>query len=176
MSESDIVKFSCPVGGKNFIILKAPRFSRKIRNINGEIEYKPTGTILLTFKGSQFPSFVSIFRVVCHVEPLIQKVIQCYNCLRYGHISKQCKGKTRCSKCGEDQEFTACQKLSNIICSFCKGPHLVTNHKACPEFNKQKSIKYIMANENISYKETVLKQENSFASVVITEKITFFLI
>ncbi|KAL1488428.1 hypothetical protein ABEB36_014901 [Hypothenemus hampei] len=37
------------------------------------------------------------------VSLYIPPVIQCYNCLRYGHTAKTCKGKDKCFTCGKDK-------------------------------------------------------------------------
>lgn len=39
-------------------------------------------------------------------------VIRCYNCLRFGHIAKNCKNtEVTCGKCAENHKTEACTSL-----------------------------------------------------------------
>lgn len=147
-----------------FKVLSVKRFTKKIQN-GDEIKYDPTTSIMVSFKGQKLPTHVSICKVLCSVEPYVQRVVQCFNCLRYGHVSKQCKSKLRCNRCGENHKSDSCQVFKPIECLFCKGAHVATDHKLCPEYKKQKSIKTMMARENISYRDAKNKQSGSFANV-----------
>nr|CAH7729116.1 unnamed protein product [Callosobruchus chinensis] len=54
------------------------------------------------------------------VSNYIQKVILCHNCMRYGHLGKQCKGKPRCAKCKEEHPSNACPNPENEPkCFYC---------------------------------------------------------
>lgn len=57
--------------------------------------------IVVTFKGSTLPTNIQINSVNFDVEPYVHPVVICYHCMRYGHTSKMCRGKSRCAKCGE---------------------------------------------------------------------------
>ncbi|CAG9860868.1 unnamed protein product [Phyllotreta striolata] len=131
-------------------ILDARRLNRRIAN-QQTVEYVPSETVLITFEGKNIPNTVSINYYESRVKVYVGPVLQCFNCLRYGHSSKQCRSHIRCSRCGEEHEATNCQK--DIKCIFCKLEHLATDRKQCTEFERQKQIKEIMCYENLSYYE-----------------------
>ena len=53
------------------------------------------------------------------------RVIQCYKCLRLGHIAPQCNFNQRCSKCGEEgHKYTQCTCHGTAFkCANCSGNH-----------------------------------------------------
>lgn len=162
-TEDELKQSITPIFGETFNILGVRRLNRK--HINGNsIEYLPSTTVLVTFKGNNLPSKLAVERVVFGVEPYIQKVVQCLKCLRYGHIKDQCKGQERCSNCGGNHDNKLCPS-SELYCIICQGNHKATDNKVCPEFQRQKSIKTIMGSENMSYKEAITKYDASYANV-----------
>ena len=168
LTDDEIKNLIAPLSGQDFSVLEATRMNRRVIDDNKEITYKPTGTVRISFKGQRLPTCVSLCKVICEVEPYIQRVVQCFNCLRYGHVSAQCRAKVKCAKCGNEHKTSDCSTTDSPSCIFCKGEHLSSDHKTCPEFQKQKNIKTIMANENMSYRDAISKINNSFASAVQT--------
>lgn len=164
ISEQELANIIKPKYGNNLEILQVRRLKRKVVK-NNETSYVPTQTILVSFKGQSLPKQVIIEKIVFEVEPFIQRVVQCLKCLRYGHISSQCRGDERCKKCGGPH--TNCSNEYSF-CVLCNGDHEATNRELCPEFTKQKTIKNIMGNENISFREAVTKYKNSYANIVQT--------
>lgn len=162
LSEKELLELISPVFGEIIEVLSVKRFTKKIDSD----KYLPTSTIMVTFRGQKLPSQVAICKVACAVEPYVQRVIQCFNCLRYGHVSKQCRSEIRCKKCGDNHHSDKCQSFTPLACIFCKGSHNATDHKICPEYKKQRAIKQLMATENISYKDAKIVQNNSYAGVV----------
>lgn len=125
----------------------------KVKRIKVKIEgnLTPIRTVILTFRGQYLPNEIKIFGVNCQVKVFIQKVIQCYQCLGWGHTSNSCRKTRVCESCAGDHPATdACQTPLN--CYFCKGNHKATS-KSCPEYIKQKNIKQLMAEENVSFEE-----------------------
>ena len=166
LSEEEVKDLITPLQGQYFTIVDVTRMKRKIVNEGKDPEYKPTGTMKISFKGQQLPSCISICKVICEVEPFVQRVVQCFNCLRYGHVSAQCRSKVKCAKCGNEHSSTECTSTSKPSCIFCNGDHSSSDRKVCPEFKKQKNIKTIMAIENISYRDATNKVNNSFSNIV----------
>lgn len=116
---------------------------KKMRDENKKLtdETRPLPIILVTFKGQELPEKISIFKVVCKVELYVQRVIQCFQCLRFGHISDQCRNKQpRCKKCGGEHLYENCQEIF-ITCVHCQGSHMSTDNASCPEHAKQRRIK-----------------------------------
>lgn len=146
-------------------VLEVKRLFRKIKKEDGTVEYVKRQMILVTFLGSSIPNEIRINCCNFPVEPYIHPVITCFSCLRFGHISSQCKGKSRCSRCGENHNASECD-ADTLYCVHCgSNEHGSTNRK-CPAFLKQYTIKKIMAAENITFKEAEFIAENpSYAKV-----------
>lgn len=129
------------------------RFNRRTIN-NGESSLTPTGTICITFEGRILPKCISIFKYSCEVNLYIRPVIQCYNCLRFGHTKKQCRSKLRCQRCGGEHQSENCSY--NLECIYCGEEHTAIDRQ-CKEYTRQKNIKDIMAFDNLSYYEASQK-------------------
>ena len=50
-----------------------------------------------------------------------KKVVRCFNCMRFGHISATCQLHEQCENCGEGHSATKC--TNPIKCFNCGGPH-----------------------------------------------------
>ncbi|CAF4918509.1 unnamed protein product [Pieris macdunnoughi] len=134
------------------IVLKARRLNRKT-NSDGQINWIPTQTVVLTFQGQTLPERIFSCHSSLRVETYQLPTIQCLNCCRFGHVKSQCRSKPRCFRCtlahpGDDCNIPEIESL----CLFCTASHYATN-KACPEHNRQKNIKSCMSQESISYLE-----------------------
>jgi len=131
-------------------ILKVRRLNHKV--INNDIsEWKPTSSVVITFDGQTLPN-----RVFCCYNSLPVNVyyfptIQCFACCKYGHTKTQCRSKPCCYRCGDEHLGDGCT-VEDLKCFYCSGPHNAIS-KLCPEFVRQKNIKVIMAENNISYAE-----------------------
>ncbi|XP_073994570.1 uncharacterized protein [Rhodnius prolixus] len=139
--------------GANVRLIKVKRFFRKVKDDSGNINLKPTGTVFLTFRGQNLPQYVYIYFSRCMVEPYSQEVVQCFKCLRYGHVNAQCKGKARCGNCSEEHEENTCPNKELKKCVHCQQNHSSTDKNKCPEYLKQKAIKDIMSTEHIAFRE-----------------------
>uniref|UniRef100_V5I8C7 CCHC-type domain-containing protein n=1 Tax=Anoplophora glabripennis TaxID=217634 RepID=V5I8C7_ANOGL len=139
----------------NIKILNAKRLNRKVTE-NNVTNFIPTGTVCFTFSGKNLPKEVAVYNLNMKIEPYISPVIQCYNCLRYGHTKMQCKGKSRCIRCGRSHEEEGNCPFP-IKCVHCKSAEHLATDRTCPEFSRQKQIKETMALENLSYYDAQLK-------------------
>uniref|UniRef100_A0A6P7FS66 Uncharacterized protein LOC114330598 n=1 Tax=Diabrotica virgifera virgifera TaxID=50390 RepID=A0A6P7FS66_DIAVI len=139
----------------NFDIVNVRRIKRKeetVENDSKKINYVPTKSCIVSFKCQVLPRYISINKVIKEVEHYTQKVLLCFNCLRFGHLGGQCKGHPRCGKCQESHNTKECQKIDYIPkCFSCQGNHYTTNLSVCPEFKRQKLIKEAMSFSNISF-------------------------
>ena len=114
--------------------------------------WSPSSTVVLTFSGQVLPEKVYCYNASLPVSIYHLPTIQCRNCLRFGHISSQCRSKPRCYRCAEPHPGDSCVVHEEFFkCFLCEGG----NHKAtdtqCPEHSRQKSIKVVMSQENLSY-------------------------
>lgn len=133
-------------------VIKARRLSRKSYGENNAPIWSPTRSVVLTFSGRVLPPRVFCFYSSLPVECYLLPTIQCNNCCRFGHVKAQCRSKPRCLKCSQDHSSESCSS-SLLSCLFCSGSHCA-NDKSCPEQQRQRNIKLIMSQENLSYTDS----------------------
>jgi hypothetical protein len=142
-----------PVGFSHVQIIKARRMSRKIRREGQPPEWVPSKTVVLTFHSQILPEKIYLFNMAMPVKVYELPTIQCRSCCKFGHISAKCRSKPCCYSCAQPHTGDTCQVSDDkISCVLCTGPHKATDPK-CPEHSRQKSIKIVMADENIGYLE-----------------------
>lgn len=92
---------------------------------------------------------------VSRVQPFTQKLIFCKQCLRYGYRPENCRGRKRCERCGEEHEEKEDNErcVNQIKCLYCKSTAHQSGSNECRETLRQKNIKTIMANQNLTYAE-----------------------
>lgn len=157
--------------------IKVVKVQRMYRNITTEDNKKvrvARQMVIVTFAGLIVPQYVYLNYVRCETEPYVQPVMQCYNCLRFGHTASQCKGKKICQKCAQEHEGNCEQNIK--YCIYCKNNDHNSISRACPAFEKQKNIKKAMAQHNLSFKEAEklvnkpsysnISQQNKFAPLI----------
>ncbi|KYQ55984.1 hypothetical protein ALC60_05098 [Trachymyrmex zeteki] len=89
------------------------------------------------------------------VLPYFPRVLMCFSCLRYGHVSSDCKSKPRCARCGSHKypKVEDCPRLHlPPVCCNCGGEHLPSS-SGCPAYVRQKQIYAYATIENLSYLE-----------------------
>ncbi|XP_047998029.1 uncharacterized protein LOC125235501 [Leguminivora glycinivorella] len=152
-------------------ILKARRLQRKVTKDDGSPSWIPTQSVVVTFEGQTLPSKLYACYTSLNVEVYVLPTIQCRKCLRFGHIQTQCRSDARCYKCAQKHPGETCNVApEHICCLFCTGRHLATD-KNCPEFGRQKSIKLLMSEHNISYQEAAARTpavRKTFAEIANT--------
>ncbi|KAL0878633.1 hypothetical protein ABMA27_003708 [Loxostege sticticalis] len=152
------------------IVLKARRLNRK-RVTDGQPSWVPTTAVVVTFKGQILPPRVFCYHTSLPVETYQLPTIQCMNCCRFGHVKAQCKSKPRCFRCSQPHPAESCDVPENkSTCIHCSGPHFALN-KSCPEHSRQKSIKIIMSQDNVSYEEAASQFPSVRRSYADTSKI-----
>ena len=122
--------------------------------------YTASSVVLVTFEGKILPEYIQFYNSARTVQQFIHPVIQCFNCLEYGHTSSLCKSKIkRCFKCASEHAPEDCN-ASVIRCFQCgstshTGTEKGTRAQArvCPEFLRQQKIKESMAFSNLSFYE-----------------------
>lgn len=112
----------------------------------------------------------------------IRSPLQCNNCLRFGYTSKFCRSSLRCCHCGDSNHFlSTCPsaQATDPCCLFCQLPHLATDW-SCQEWDFQRDVKKIMANENLSFKDAInFKKQNqvtsafSYSNIVNKQPVVF---
>jgi len=161
----------CYSSSIHFDFIEAKRLNRRMK-INGEIKYIPSRTVCLKFTCQILPKYVFLCRNRYEVYPYISKVKICFSCHRISHISKNCRGKSRCLFCGNDvpESPSSCPKKDdNLHWINCQGEHLV-NSRDCPLIMKHRMILSLAASENIPLIEAKRK---ILQSTVIPRDITY---
>ena len=105
-----------------------------------------------------FPSYLYLGYRRLNVKQFIPHPLRCFKCQRFGHISKNCRGKLKCPFCGDNHSFDKCQNSDNKKCSNCGGSHSA-GFKGCSVFMKAQEIKEFSLQKKISYAEAT-KQIN----------------
>lgn len=131
-------------------VVRARRLNRKTF-VDGVPTWIPTQSVVLTFAGQTLPPRVFSYHSAISIENYLLPTIQCLNCCHYGHIKTQCRSKSRCFKCAQPHQGEECNVV-NPSCLHCAGSH-PANSPNCPELNRQKSIKVVMSQENLSFQE-----------------------
>lgn len=155
-------------------VIRARRLSRKSVSESNTTVWIPTQTIVLTFSGQKLPTHVYAFYTSLPIETYILPTIQCNRCCRFGHIKTVCRSSPRCFKCSQAHEGDTCVAQSPS-CLHCSGSHPANDPK-CPEAVRQKEIKIVMSQENISYLEASArfpKARRSFMDATISSHPSF---
>lgn len=146
-------------------VLNIKRLHRRVES-DGKVEFKPKQMILVTFEGNILPNQVAVNRVFFAVEQFIGRVTQCFKCLKFGHISKQCKSsRTICINCGSDKFENHNCEAKDKFCIHCEISGHVSVDKSCPFYENQKKIKNIMINQKTSFREAKAYCDSSFAGL-----------
>lgn len=140
-------------------VLKARRLNRKTM-VEGSPVWTPIQTVVITFQGQILPEKIFLFHTSLPIEPYQFPTILCMNCCRFGHVKVTCRSSPRCFRCAQSHSGESCQVIeSEASCIHCSGRHFATN-KSCPEQGRQKAIKSLMSQENMSYQEASKRYPN----------------
>ena len=99
-----------------------------IRRLLNRESGRPTKTVKLTCNNTESEKLSTQDRLIingknCHLERERKvKIIRCYNCQKFGHISANCKNKAVCVKCScYHESSTFCN--AEPKCANCEGPY-----------------------------------------------------
>ncbi|KAI5636441.1 hypothetical protein NE865_10861 [Phthorimaea operculella] len=136
-------------------VIKARRLNRKSYDEDNSPVWIPTQTVVLTFLGQKLPPQVYCFYTSLPVQTYVLPTIQCNKCCRFGHIAAKCRSHERCFICAGNHLGISCTRKTPT-CLFCSGEHKATDQN-CPEQSRQRNIKLVMSQENISYLEASIR-------------------
>lgn len=122
------------------------------RRVEGEGGWTDSESVRLGFKGASLPLFIYIYGMKVKVEPYVFPVTQCSRCWRFGHTLKMCPSKrVVCPKCSGKHDNCA---ITIYKCINCNMNHMALD-RSCPEYRREKKIRQIMAEFNVSYRKAV---------------------
>lgn len=110
-------------------------------------------SVLLDFEEEMLPKKVTLGFWSYSVREYVPKPMRCYNCQRFGHTAKYCKGKRRCARCGEDHEYRQCSHEQPKCCS-CGGNHSVA-YGGCEVMKREVAIQQVRTQNKATYAEAV---------------------
>ncbi|KAI5693941.1 hypothetical protein M8J75_006186 [Diaphorina citri] len=150
ISEDDILQ---SLETRQFKLMSVSRLNRRTVDQEGKVIYVPSKTMKLNFAGQDIPANVFLWYSKITCEPFIQATLQCFKCMKFGHITKKCRAKFEvCKMCYQvEKEDHICQP-SVIKCLNCDGLHNPKS-KSCPELQRQKDIKALMSTRNLCFQE-----------------------
>lgn len=138
---------------RQFKLLSVERLNRRTTDEKGQVLYVPSKTMKLNFAGQDIPANVYLWYSKIMCEPFIQKTLQCFKCMRFGHASNKCKANFEvCRKCYQVLKNDHICQLEVIKCLNCDGLHNPKS-KNCPELQRQKDIKKLMSTRNLCFQE-----------------------
>ncbi|XP_055584978.1 uncharacterized protein LOC129737843 [Uranotaenia lowii] len=133
---------------------------------------EPTYKMGVVFRTNTLPNDISIYSVIHKVQPYIRKPIICFKCLRYNHLSKNCKALIeKCMSCAvEHSTENSCNVLK---CLYCPNSNHKTTDKVCPRWKKENDLQAKMAKKCMTYQEArqyyEVPTENMFDVLRTTE-------
>ena len=102
----------------------------------GERGYRTqmTGFLKLEFTG-EVPKYVYLGRVRYEVKDYVADTLQCWNCQKLGHISKNCKSQPACVRCGTKGHRKRENRCGNrrVCCANCREGH-PASYRGCMVF------------------------------------------
>lgn len=122
--------------------------------VNRDGTKRDSESILLEFVGEMLPRKVTLGFMSYNVREYVPMPMRCYNCQRFGHTAKTCKGKRRCARCGEDHSFEECNHKEQPRCCSCGGNHSVA-YGGCEVLRKEKKIQQVRTQGKLTYAEAV---------------------
>lgn len=132
---------------------------KRLKRVDYDGKWINSEACRISFKGNTLPTYVTGYGVRFKVEPFLFPVSQCSGCWKFGHFLRFCPTrKMLCPKCGGNHDNCETKELK---CLNCKGPHFVLD-KNCPMFVKEKKIRVMMSERNVTYRKAleIYIQEN----------------
>ena len=107
--------------------------------------------VRIIFKGESLPSHVKVGHFRHAVRPFVPKPLQCWKCMKLGHVSSVCRNATVCSRCTEPHTTDTCDATIQK-CSNCNGPHDASS-KDCPIIRREIAILKKRVKDDLSHRE-----------------------
>ncbi|GAB0089151.1 hypothetical protein DMENIID0001_036460 [Sergentomyia squamirostris] len=126
--------------------------------------------IKVVFRSTTLPRTAEIYGISMRVAFFVPSPLFCKKCLSYGHFKKHCKAnQDLCETCTLSHDSDDEKKKCRIIfCKFCKTNDHQTNHKICPEKQRQIRTRRVMVEQKLTFWEAKkeMKKAVDFNSVL----------
>ena len=141
-----------------------------VARLNGKDGKTPIRTIKITFSDVQNRNTfvhtglqVDSMHFIAEAASQNTKPVQCFTCLKYGHITKYCKTKQQvCSRCGDNHHIDQCTAASDAgKCCNCKGNHLATSKDCSHYIEQERKMANLVNQYSSTSKATTLAPFNS---------------
>ena len=110
-----------------------------------------TNTFIITFRLTTLPKHLKIGFTRVPVTVYIPNPLRCFNCQKFGHGKRNCKGRAICAKCSETGHSSdTCNNEAK--CANCSGSHTAFS-KDCPKWLLEKKVQRVKAEQGISFIE-----------------------
>jgi hypothetical protein len=138
--------------------------------LTGKDGKTPTRTIKITFSDVQNRNTfvhtglqVESMHFIAEAASQNTKPVQCYICLKYGHIAKYCQTKQQvCARCGDNHRIDQCTVASEAgKCCNCKGNHLATSN-VCSFYIEQEKRMLNLINQYSTTSKQILTSPAPF--------------
>lgn len=145
---------------------------RKIVNGQKTKEWISASTIKVSFRGQELPDEVRFGYSMRKVKLHIPGVLQCFKCLRFGHMNKFCKQvNATCKNCGIQHVVTDDYPCpSPMKCFHCHSDKHNGTSKECPEFSRNQLIKEPMICKNLTFSEADAEFPRAQSCFILAEK------
>ncbi|XP_064485190.1 uncharacterized protein LOC135397517 [Ornithodoros turicata] len=120
---------------------------------DGDSQVQNSHTVIITFKSEiKMPEEIHLGFHTYQVEEYFTPT-QCFKCLRFGHLARNCRGHTRCKYCAGPHQHKECTTKREKKCANCQGPHTAT-YGGCPKRKiAARSVKHNAYEEKVTRKE-----------------------
>ncbi|KAK7097215.1 hypothetical protein V1264_004226 [Littorina saxatilis] len=113
-----------------------------------------TNTLFLTFCTATMPTRIVVLYESIPVAPFVPSPLRCFKCQKFGHSSKNCKGKDMCRDCTKEKHESNCDGPKQ--CHNCNGPHS-SSSRECPQWKTEEKIQKVRSETKCSFGEAKQK-------------------
>lgn len=121
-----------------------------VRRMTRGPEKVETETVVAEFETKEVPKELFYGFVRFSVREYVPKPLRCFNCQKFRHIAKVCKGKRRCAQFSADREYGKCGVGVRPKCCSCGGEHSVA-FWGCEVMKQQTVVQKTRVMQKVTY-------------------------
>lgn len=138
---------------------------------------KANGIFFVTFATPELPEKLNAGYLRLEVRPYVPKPTQCFDCGRFGHVSKYCKVTVKqCLNCSSIQHSEDKDNKCSLpsTCINCRDHHHTLNRRQCTRYQEEATIIKVRVTQKITHKaaaeivrgKPTLQQRPAYAKTV----------